>query len=321
MQARFVFDDAPFASCHASTIAEVAPGRFLCAWFGGTEEGNPDVGIWVADLAGEEWSAPRLVASDPEQPCWNPALLQPSGTASNAVPRSGGETLLFYKAGPRPSNWSGLLKRSTDGGTTWSEAEWLPAGILGPIKNKPVELETGEIVCGSSVESWRLWACWCEITPDAGRTWSKHGPIQVPGKPYGIIQPAVLDLGEGHIRFLCRSHGMRRIVCADSLDGGRTWGDAFLTSLPNPGSGIDAARLADGRIALIYNHTTTDRTPLNVAASEDGGGTWTPPLVLEDEPGEYSYPAIIQAADGAIHMTYTWRRERIKHAVMSPAEL
>jgi predicted neuraminidase len=311
MQSRFVFEDAPFLSCHASTIVEVSEGRFLCAWFGGSREGQPDVGIWLAEFAGGAWSPPRLVASDPEQPCWNPALFHTRA----------GETLLFYKAGPRPSNWSGLLKRSIDGGRTWSEAEWLPAGILGPIKNKPVELETGGIVCGSSVESWRLWACWCEITPDAGRTWSKHGPIQVPGRPYGIIQPAALDLGGGHIRFLCRSHGMRRIVCADSLDGGRTWGDAFLTSLPNPGSGIDATRLADGRVALIYNHTETDRTPLNVAASEDGGDTWTPPLVLEDEPGEYSYPAIIQASDGSIHMTYTWRREQIKHAVISPSEL
>ena len=311
MQSRFVFTDAPFASCHASTIAEVSPGGFLCAWFGGTQEGAPDVGIWLSTLTGDTWSPPRLVASDPEQPCWNPALLHTLA----------GETLLFYKAGPRPSNWSGLLMRSADGGETWSEPEWLPAGILGPIKNKPVELASGDIVCGSSVESWRLWACWCEITPDAGRTWSKHGPIGVPGKPYGIIQPAVLDLGGGHIRFLCRSHGMRRIVCADSLDGGRTWADAFLTDLPNPGSGIDATRLADGRIALIYNHTTTDRTPLNVAVSEDGGDTWGAPLVLEDEPGEYSYPAIIQASDGALHMTYTWRRERIKHAVLQPAEL
>ncbi|MBM3502149.1 MAG: neuraminidase (sialidase) [Armatimonadetes bacterium] len=311
MQSRFVFEEAPCPACHASTIAEVGPGRFLCAWFGGTQEGEKDVGIWVAELAGDAWSPPRLVARDPEQPGWNPVLFHTRA----------GETLLLYKAGPRPSNWSGLLMRSRDGGETWSEPEWLPAGILGPIKNKPVELESGEIVCGSSVESWRLWACWCEITPDAGRTWSKHGPIGVPGRPYGIIQPAVLDLDGGRVRFLCRSHGMRRIVCADSLDGGRSWGDAFLTDLPNPGSGIDAVRLADGRIALIHNHTTTDRTPLNVAVSEDGGDTWGPPLVLEDEPGEYSYPAIIQASNGAVHMTYTWRRERIKHAVLAPGEL
>jgi predicted neuraminidase len=114
---------------------------------------------------------------------------------------------------------------------------------------------------------------------------------------------------------------MERIVCADSLDGGRTWGDAFVSDLPNPGSGIDATRLADGRVALIYNHTTTDRTPLNVAISEDGGNTWAPPLTLEDEPGEYSYPAIIQAGDGAVHMTWTWRRERIRHVVLGLGEL
>jgi predicted neuraminidase len=308
MESRFVFTDAPFASCHASTIVETTPGRFLCAWFGGTRESAPDVGIWLAEWEGDEWSVPREVARDPEQPCWNPVLFRT---------RAGG-TLLFYKAGPRPSNWSGLLKRSSDDGRTWSEAEWLPAGILGPIKNKPVELETGEIVCGSSVESWRLWACWCEITPNAGRTWSKHGPIQVPGHPYGIIQPGVVDLGGGRIRFFCRSRDMGRIVCADSFDGGRTWGAACATDLPNPDSGIDATRLRDGRVALIYNHTDSGRTPLNVAFSEDGGETWGAPLVLEDEPGEYSYPAIVQAGDGRLHMTYTWRRERIKHVILSP---
>lgn len=306
MHSRFVFEDAPFRSCHASTITAVAPGRFLCAWFGGSQEGAPDVGIWLSEFAGEAWSPPRLVASDPEQPCWNPVLF---------YTRSG-ETLLFYKVGPKPSSWSGLLKRSNDGGATWSDAEWLPAGVLGPIKNKPVEVNTGELICGSSVESWRLWACWCEVTPDLGRTWSKHGPIQVPGHPYGIIQPAVLNLGEGRVRFLCRSHGLRRIVCADSFDAGRTWGDAFVTALPNPNSGIDATVLADGRVALIYNHSETERTPLNLAFSGDGGESWSPPLVLEDQPGEYSYPAIIQASDGSLHMTYTWRRERIKHVVM-----
>ncbi|MGQ9730832.1 MAG: sialidase family protein [Candidatus Zipacnadales bacterium] len=311
MESRFVFTKAPFASCHASTIVEASDGHFLCAWFGGSQEGANDVGIWLSEWRGGEWAAPQQVASDPDQPCWNPVLFRTRE----------GEVLLFYKVGPRPSNWSGLLKRSTDGGCTWSEAEWLPAGILGPIKNKPVQLETGEIVCGSSVESWRLWACWAEITPDGGHTWSKHGPIEEPGQPYGIIQPGVVNLGRGHILFLCRSHSSGRIVRAESLDGGRTWLPAQFTDLPNPNSGIDATRLDDGRVALIYNHTATARTPLNLAVSKDAGHTWSESLVLEDEPGEYSYPAIIQATDGLLHITYTWRRERIKHVVISPHEI
>jgi len=85
--------------------------------------------------------------------------------------------------------------------------------------------------------------------------------------------------------------------------------------LPNPDAGIDALTLRDGRHLLIYNPTTRGRTPLNVAISSDGKD-WQPLVTLESNPGEYSYPAIIQTRDGLIHATYTWKRQRIKHAVL-----
>ena len=65
-----------------------------------------------------------------------------------------------------------------------------------------------------------------------------------------------------------------------------------------------------------YNHSKTGRSPLNVAVSKDGGDTWNSFLRLESEPGEYSYPAVIQTSDGDVHATYTWRRKRIKHVVL-----
>ena len=50
--------------------------------------------------------------------------------------------------------------------------------------------------------------------------------------------------------------------------------------------------------------------------------TWQAALVLEDEPkNQYSYPAVIQTADGKVHVSYTWRRERIKHVVIDPRKL
>jgi predicted neuraminidase len=93
-----------------------------------------------------------------------------------------------------------------------------------------------------------------------------------------------------------------------------------LGQLPNPNSGIDAVTLKDGRHLIVYNHTTQGRTPLNLAVSRDGTA-WSAPIVLESEPGEYSYPAVIQTADGMIHVTYTWKRERIKHVVIDPGRL
>jgi len=90
-----------------------------------------------------------------------------------------------------------------------------------------------------------------------------------------------------------------------------------LIDLPNPNSGTDAVTLRDGRHLLVYNHTTHDRHPLNIAISPEGT-TWTPSVTLENEEGEFSYPAVIQGEDGRIHITYTWNRRRIKHAVLTP---
>jgi predicted neuraminidase len=69
----------------------------------------------------------------------------------------------------------------------------------------------------------------------------------------------------------------------------------------------------------VYNDSPQNwgpRTPLCLALSEDEGRSWQEELRLEQGPGEYSYPAIIQTSDGRLHVTYTWRRERIKHVVI-----
>ena len=76
----------------------------------------------------------------------------------------------------------------------------------------------------------------------------------------------------------------------------------------------------DGRHALIYNHTQKGRTPLNLAISNDGVH-WEAALVLEDQPGEFSYPAVIQTRDGLLHFSYTWKRKLAKHVVVDPEKL
>jgi predicted neuraminidase len=105
-----------------------------------------------------------------------------------------------------------------------------------------------------------------------------------------------------------------------SADSGKSWSAVALGELPNPNSGVDAVTLRDGRHLIVYNHTRAGRTPLNVAVSVDGK-RWDAALALEREPGEFSYPAVIQTSDGLVHVTYTWNRRRIKHAVIDPAKL
>ena len=210
-----------------------------------------------------------------------------------------------------------MLMTSTDGGTSWSKPARLPDGILGPIKNKPVQLKDGTLVCGSSTEhaGWRVHI---ERTSDLGTKWQKTEPLN-DRTQFGAIQPTIIVHRSGAIQILCRSR-QRKITESWSEDNGKTWSAMKATTLPNPSAGIDAVALKDGRALLVYNHTETARSPLNVVVSSDGKA-WSAALVLEDQPGEYSYPAVIQTADGLVHVTYTWKRERIKHVVIDPRKL
>ena len=139
-----------------------------------------------------------------------------------------------------------------------------------------------------------------------------------PNSVYNVIQPTILRYSEGTIQILCRSReGF--IMTSSSKDGGISWTGFEQTALPNPNSGIDAVTLKNGRHVLVYNHTGVpkdkwggNRYPLNIAISPDGQ-QWFASIVLEEQEGEYSYPAIIQTDDGLLHILYTWKRLRIKH--------
>jgi predicted neuraminidase len=159
-----------------------------------------------------------------------------------------------------------------------------------------------------------------ERSDDGGRTWTSVAPAAAASGPaIDAIQPAILIHGDGRLQAIGRTRS-QRIFETWSSDRGRTWTPIALTALPNPNAGLDAVTLRDGRHIVVYNHTASGRTPLNVAVSRDGT-KWDAALVLEREPGEYSYPAVIQTTDGLVHVTYTWRRQRIKHVVIDPARL
>jgi len=318
----YPLDDKPTPQCHASTIVETPTG-LVAAWFGGTHERNPDVGIWVSRHDGKAWSRPVEVAhgvQSPEKryPCWNPVLFRPKS----------GPLMLFYKVGPSPRAWWGMRTTSTDDGRTWSKPRKLGKDpkighLLGPVKNKPIPLADGAILCPSSTEhdGWRVHF---ERSADGGRTWEVIGPIH-DGKEFGAIQPTLLTYADGRLQAVCRS--TRGVVAQSwSADGGRTWSKMRATPLPNPNAGLDGVTLADGRQLLVYNHTTrgggfpSGRNLLNVAVSADGKA-WEPVLTLERARGEFSYPAVIQGRDGIIHVTYTYLRRSVKHVVLDPTKI
>lgn len=325
LEQEFIYelDDALTPECHASTV-EVSNGVVIASWFGGTEEKNDDVGIWVARKTAGSWSTPTEVANGVQKdgtryPSWNPVLFKPKE----------GPLFLFYKVGPNPQEWWGLYMTSTDDGKTWSDPAELPDGILGPIKNQPIQLANGEILSPSSTEDdtdgWRIHL---EFSSDNGKTWSKSAALN-DGKEFGAIQPVVLNYGNGKLQLLSRTEN--EVISENwSTDYGKTWSTMQAISLPNPNSGIDGVSLQDGRQLLVYNPTGKnwgDRVPLSLALSNDGKN-WKRVLDLEplrentDKEGEeYSYPTMIQAADGKVHIVYTWNRKTVKYIVLDPQKL
>ncbi len=320
VKSEFIYQsaDVNFPSCHASTIAETQDG-LIAAWFGGTAEKNPDVGIWVSRFENNKWTSPVEVANGVQHnnlrhPTWNPVLFN-----------YGDEIFLFYKDGPDPKSWWGEYKISKDNGITWSRDIRLPEEIAGPIKNKPVLLSNGDLLCPSSTED-NGWRIHMEITPDRGLTWERTEALN-DGKKYRVIQPTILVHTDGKLQALCRS-GNKKVITTWSEDNGRTWTELEPIELTIPNSGIDGVSLQDGRFVLIYNNVNPgnswgDRNILNLAVSDDGIN-WKAGVLLENDPDndtEYSYPAIIQTSDGMIHITYTWNRKMVKHVVVDPSKI
>lgn len=303
----FVFDEGPTPSCHAATIAVLGDGREVMAWFGGTREGADDVAIWVSGrgAGAGAWDEPVLAARARDVPCWNPVLFE-----------AGGRLLLFYKVGPSPQTWSGRVAISDDGGRSWPERRPLPPGIVGPAKNKPLLLAGGRILCPSSTESHLAWGAWMEETDHQLSTWRKHGPVFAEG--IGLIQPALVAGDEpGHIVALCRTANAGRVARTESIDGGVTWSAPTLIDVPHSNTGLDAARLADGRVFLVANAVTEGRSPLHLLVSHDLGRSFEVVDVVSDEPGELSYPSMVVAGD-TLRIVFTWQRRRIAYYEAAP---
>lgn len=309
----FVNPNPFYRSSHASTIVETPEG-LVAAWFGGSDEGAPDVSIWLARNTGTGWSPDEEVANGIDTkariryPCWNPVLFL----------RRNNQLLLFYKVGASPESWWGMLQSSPDYGKSWVKVRRLPTGFVGPVRNKPLELTNGTLLCGSSSEN-KGWRVHMEWTSDPFGLWSRTSELNsaftVPA-----IQPTILRWGDWKFQLLCRTKS-GRVFESWSTNNAASWSPLVRTSLPNPNSALDGVVLPDGRALIVYNHATQGRNILNVAVSTNGK-IWQAAGVLENEPeGEFSYPAVIQTKDNMVHITYTWNRQKIKHVVLDPAKL
>ncbi|WP_049853802.1 sialidase family protein [Dickeya fangzhongdai] len=340
-----------FGNCHASTVAALPGGRLRVAWFAGEKEGSGDTAIWLACAEQGRWLPPVRIAWEDGLAHWNPVLHQQAG-----------KLWLFYKVGADVHHWQTRVMVSTDDGASWSAPCPLVPGDSaprGPVKNKLLVMSNGEWLAPASVEDDRHWDAFVDLSGDQGRNWQAV-PIplthRIPGDEGGgalwqgleqaalwendltrvfqwdgVIQPSAWESAPGRVHVLMRST-RGALYRSDSDDYGRRWREAYAIDLPNNNSGVDLAHLGAGRLVLVYNPVTGNwrhRYPLTVACSVDNGEHWENRIDLEQEPGEFSYPAII--ADGAtshaggttshaggttLHVTYTWNRKNIVYCAL-----
>lgn len=307
-----IFDkNKPTPACHASTVLPLPNGEMLAAWFGGTAEGRDDVDIWVAARRDGAWEPAVKVTAAPEIPHWNPVLFL----------RLDGAVCLYFKVGKKVRFWHTWLSVSENNGRTWSRPRELVPGDdgngRGPVKNKNIRLSDGRIAAPASSEKNGRWRSFVDLSFDDGLTWRQQPfvPARRPHrKTVPMIQPSLWESAPGRVHMLTRT-AVGYVYRSDSDDYGETWSHAYKTDLLNNNSGLDLDRTANGRLFLVANPVGKnwgERTPLTLMASDDNGATWREVFVFENEPGEYSYPAIVAEGD-TLHVTYTWKREKVAY--------
>jgi alpha-L-rhamnosidase len=219
-----------------------------------------------------------------------------------------------------------MMRTSTDGGRTWSAARELGNDLMGPEKNKCVQLEDGTIMCPTADRNGQHPGGSLLVVRsfDGGETWEGQEGADDGGVD-DAIQPTIMFHTDGRLQMMSRNKGF--IPTTWSHDNGNTWSTLEKTVMPANGSGIDAVTLRDGRQFLVYNHVPTPegnkggRCFLNAAVS-DAGENWSAAQVIGIcDGGQFSYPAVIQSRDGLVHITHTWHRDTIAHIIVNPHKI
>lgn len=303
-----IFERIPGAAAyHCSTIAQAANGDLLCLWYGGSYESADDQTLFLARrLPGERtWQPPQALIRGPDPLPGNGVIFVDSHERVWIV-WCRMEDVRPIGRGQGWDNCRLMARHSTDHGHTWtSDVEFLDAGLRAVPRNPPVLLASGELVLPVEAIVDGVEGSVFLVGDDGGQAWSRGGFTA------GGSQPAVIQRDDGSLFALMRK--APRLTQIESTDRGATWTEALPSTLRNPDAGISMTRLANGHLIVVFNDSELARTPLSMARSLDEGRSWETPLQLESNPGEYSYPCVIQTADDMVHVTYTCRRYTIKH--------
>jgi predicted neuraminidase len=313
---------APFS--HASTLAELADGRIALAWYAGTAEGSTDAEIWFSTREGTGWSPPRVIATRADTAAATGMMVRKIG---NPVLHASGNHLELWYVTVSVGGWSGAAishKISDDGGSTWSGAVKLttsPLFNMGTlVRTSPAAMRDGGLGLPAYHEMFGQHGEWLRIGP-RGRVLAK---VRMPG---ASLQPAVAAIDARDALVLARSaEKAGGVVMVDTTpDGGTTWQVGAPLPIANDNTSLNLLRLQSGRLLLAANATRgRDRSVLQLFLSDDKGASWKASRVIENDPdinAEYSYPALLQTADGRIHLTYSFQARVIAHVATTEAAL
>ncbi len=308
-----IFQKVPgVAAHHASTMTLASNGDLLVAWYGGSYESSDDQSLYLARRrkGQQAWDPPRMLLRNPEQPVGNAVIFtMPDATLWILWGRMEASQPLLAHTG-----WDAtrlMYRTSRDDGHTWSADRKFPMETAGWLpRNLAIRLRDGTLLVPLSDERNHRDLSFFVMTKDNGATWSRSQNI--PNEQSQGEQPAVAQRRNGSLIAFLRT--APRLLQTESFDGGKTWTQAQTTEFKNPDAAISLCSLTDGNLLLVWNNTEHGRTPLHIAWSKDDGKTWSPPLMLESNPGEYSYPSVMQTPDHKIHVIYTYRRYSVLHA-------
>jgi predicted neuraminidase len=322
----------PFAHC--PSLVALTDGRLACAWYAGSREGGQDVAIWWAESAAADVAAGRSA--------WGPPrAVVDRGSAAADLERfvaKVGNSVAFTDGEGRPwivfvsiavGGWSGSSLNaccSNDGARTWEPAARLSLSpflnVSELVRSAPVVLEDGGIGLPVYHECLGKFPEMLWLRPDGTRLVATKSRM-AGGR--SLIQPTVVPLDGSRAVALLRNHSRsHRVAMQVTADGGRSWSEPAPTPLPNPDASVAAVRLSDGRLLVAFNDSDKDRDNLRLAVSDAVGDglagirEWRRIATLESEPGErFAYPYMIQDAAGRVHLAYSWKMRRIRHAVFN----
>ena len=254
---------------HPASFTELDNGDLFLVYYGGGGEYSDATAVFGSRLpkGTRQWTEPRKLASDPFRSLGNGVIWQsPDGVV-----------WLFYvvRFGDTWSSSRIQVKISRDRGDTWSDPSMLAleAGMM--VRGKPIVLASGEYLLpvyhetgeDREVVGPESTSRFLRFDPKT-RTWATAGVIR---SRKGNIQPAPVEVEPGRLAAYCRRGGGYGpvtdgfLVRAESRDGGMTWTEGVDSAFPNPNSAVDFIKLRNGHLLLVYNHSTTRRTPLRVA--------------------------------------------------------